>query len=143
MKTKQLFFIIVILLVALRFSQPKLGLAKTLIQSDSTSLQKVYLPLVLKPGAAPPPPPSGPASITLGVTNDSQGITLDSGGDVDTRAVTKGNPPVETRATGNGQALPSGDGNTIPDAYMQFNVDDSRLFQLMPGTRVRVEVDYF
>ena len=80
-------------------------------------------------------------SIALGKVNDSQGIVLDQGGDVDTKAVMVGNPPTEARSSGNNQALP-GD-NTTPDSYIQFNVDDHQLFGGKPTSHVLVEVDYF
>jgi hypothetical protein len=99
-----------------------------------------------KPPTATTEPTRAPLpslSITLGKTNDSQGIRLDQGGDVDTQAESKGNPPLETRRSGNNQALASSDGNAVPDSYLQFNVDDSQLSNGKPTTHVRVEVDYF
>ncbi|MCE9646056.1 MAG: right-handed parallel beta-helix repeat-containing protein [Chloroflexi bacterium] len=81
-------------------------------------------------------------SITLQAANISQGITLDTGGDVDTEVISAGNPAQEARATGNGKAL-SGSGNSIPDGYMQFNVDDSQLANGKPTSHVSVEVDYY
>jgi len=80
-------------------------------------------------------------AITLGQINVSKGITLDQGGDVDTKVVTVGSPAVEARASGNGIALPGG--NSTPDSYIQFNVDDQKLFAGKPTAHVRVEVDYF
>jgi parallel beta-helix repeat protein len=80
--------------------------------------------------------------ITLGTTNQSEGITLDQGGDVDTEPVSVGDPAMEARRSGNGQAL-SGDGNTTPDSYLQFNVNDKQLHGGKPTTHVRIEVDYF
>jgi hypothetical protein len=82
-------------------------------------------------------------SITLGITNDSHGILMDQGGDVDTKAESKGNPPVEIRSSGNNTVLPAVDGNSIPDSYLQFNVDDKQLSKGIPTSHVRVEVDYF
>jgi hypothetical protein len=82
-------------------------------------------------------------SITLGTVNDSQGISLDQGGDVDSTVASEGQPPVETRESGNNQPLPSPDGNKIPDSYLQFNVEDSQLAAGRPTSHVRVEVDYF
>lgn len=80
-------------------------------------------------------------SITLGTLNETNGITLDQGGDVDTRVVKKGGN--EARQTGNGLALPATDGNTTPDGYIQFNVQDDLLSGGRPSAHVRVEVDYF
>jgi parallel beta-helix repeat protein len=103
---------------------------------------------IVSPTAIPPTATSTPVvlpslSIILGQTNDSQGIRLDQGGDMDTLAVAKGEPPIETRSTGNGMALGASDGNTIPDNYMQLNVDDKQLYGGKPSSHVRVEVDYF
>jgi fibronectin type 3 domain-containing protein len=81
-------------------------------------------------------------SITLGTVNQSQGLTLLSGGDADTVAVSAGSPVVEARATGNGVALPSVDQNRIPDFYLQIDVDDSRILAGSPPSRVQLEVDY-
>lgn len=81
-------------------------------------------------------------SITLGKENVEQLLFLDSGGDVDTDVAQPGQPPVEARRTGNGQALPSADGNQIADFYMQFRLDDSVLFKGHPTTRVRIDVEY-
>jgi hypothetical protein len=81
-------------------------------------------------------------SITLGSNNVSLGITLDSGGDVDTMTVSAGTPAKEARQSGNGTALSSQDGNTIGDSYFQFNVNDSQLNKGAPTGHVRVEVDY-
>lgn len=87
-------------------------------------------------------PPLPTLSIVLGSVNQPNGVALDSGGDVDTSAVVVGSPPRDARATGNGQALPSFDGNSVPDWYMQFNVDNARLYAGVPTSRVRIEVDY-
>ncbi len=80
-------------------------------------------------------------SITLGETNDPQGITLASGGDVDTQAVSIGTPARSARSSGNGQALPGSD--TTSDSYIQFNVDDTEFFAGRPTSHVRVDVVYF
>jgi hypothetical protein len=82
-------------------------------------------------------------SILLGHSNVEQGIFLDYGGDVDTEVVSVGSPPAEARRTGNGQVLPSQDGNQVQDFYMQFRVDDSAIFAGVPTTRLRIEVEYF
>jgi hypothetical protein len=82
-------------------------------------------------------------TILLGQDNAEQGLTLDDGGDVDTVVVWVGDPQFEARQTGNGAALPSADGNTIPDYYMQFNADDGVLFDGAPTTRLRIEVQYY
>lgn len=83
------------------------------------------------------------AMAQLGQTNLEYGLELDWGGDVDTEVVLVGTPPKPARRTGNGAALPSPDGNTIPDHYMQFRLADGILFAGSPTGRVRIEVEYF
>jgi hypothetical protein len=99
------------------------------------------------PATIPPSPTTAATTvpslaITLGLSNNPQGITLDQGGDVDSKPVSVGNPARDARQSGNGQALP-GNGNTTPDYFLQFNVDDQQLQQGKPTSHVRVEVDYF
>ena len=60
---------------------------------------------------------------------------------MDTEVVTVGDPPTVARSSGNNQALPGGD--TIPDSYLQFDVDDSQLSKGKPTSHVSLEVDYF
>jgi hypothetical protein len=99
------------------------------------------------PTAKPPPPVEAitsneplELSITLGNENISNGITQDSSGDVDTIVVQVDGG--EARQSGDGTALPSADGNSVPDSYFQFNVDDDLMFAGSPTGHVRVEVDY-
>jgi len=82
-------------------------------------------------------------SILLGDSNVEKGLFLDGGGDVDTEVISIGSPATEARRTGNGQVLPSPDGNLIPDVFMQFRVTDNAMFAGAPTTRVRIEVEYF
>jgi parallel beta-helix repeat protein len=84
-----------------------------------------------------------PLSIQLGQTNVEDGIALDSGGDVDSAVVSAGNPAVEARSSGNGQALSSPDGNAVLDYYLQFRVDDQRMFAGQPTAHIEIEVEYF
>ena len=79
-------------------------------------------------------------SITLGDPVKVNGISLDGGGDVDTIAVEI--EGATARQSGNGMALQSSDGNSVPDAYLQFNLDDEKIFKGSPVGRVRLEVDY-
>jgi len=79
-------------------------------------------------------------SITLGDLIQANGISLDAGGDVDTIPVEIGG--VAARQSGNGIALMSVDRNNVPDSYIQFNVDDSKLFKGSPTSRVQLEVDF-
>ena len=139
MKTKLLVLTGFIFLLGWRYFQSRAGLPFAQLQSTSTPPSRSYMPLILKPE----PGFLLSLSITLGRINTSQGINLDQGGDVDTKAVPKGTPPVETRGSGNGAVLPSADNNTTPDYYVQLNVDDSKLFKGSPTSHVRVEVDYF
>jgi hypothetical protein len=71
------------------------------------------------------------------------GLEMDTTGDVDTEAVVVGSTNEEARRTGNGQALPSDDGNDIGDHYLQFRVDDAFLFEGSPTSHVRIEVEYY
>ena len=81
-------------------------------------------------------------SILLGANNVERGVFLDFGGDVDTEVVTVASPPYEARRTGNGQVLPSQDGNLDPDYYMQFRIDDEFIFRGSPTSRVQIEIEY-
>jgi len=94
------------------------------------------------PTATPTEVPLPSLSITVG-KNESKGITLDQGGDVDTKVDAIGDPPVEIWSSGNGAALPARDGNDVPDSYIQFKVEDKQLSNGQPTSHVRVEVDYF
>lgn len=83
-----------------------------------------------------------PLEILLGATNQERGLTLDAGGDVDAAAVVAGSPPTPARRTGNGAALPAGDGNQVPDHYLQIQVDDAALYAGQPTTHILIEVEY-
>jgi len=72
----------------------------------------------------------------------SNGLSLDSGGDVDTEVVTVGEAQEQAWRSGNGQVLPSPDGNTVEDYYMQFQVDDDFIFSGVPTSAVRIEIEY-
>lgn len=85
----------------------------------------------------------GFAWIVLGESNVENGLFLDSGGDVDTEVVSIGSPPESARRTGGGQVLPSTDGNSDEDYYLQLRVDDSLIHAGAPTTRVRIEVEYY
>jgi len=79
-------------------------------------------------------------SITLDDPVTLNGISLDGGGDVDTIPVEI--EGVVARQSGSGLAIKSADGNTVPDSYLQFNLDDVVIFMGSPVGRVRLEVDY-
>ena len=72
----------------------------------------------------------------------SNGLSMDSGGDVDTEVVTVGDAQEQAFRTGNGRVLPSQDGNTEQDWYMQFRVDDGFLYAGSPTSQVRIEIEY-
>jgi len=79
-------------------------------------------------------------SISMGDPITRNGISLDAGGDVDTVLVDIDGVPAYK--SGNGTALISADGNDVPDSYLQFNLDDKKIFEGSPVGRVRLEVDY-
>jgi hypothetical protein len=131
----------------------------TLPQSPPTSVSAPASPTL--PAAEPSPTPSEPTatqapiispsptplslpelSILLGEVNQENGISLDQGGDVDTKPVSVGNPALEARQTGNARALPAQDKNTIPDSYIQFQVDDRSIYAGDPTPHLRIEVEY-
>jgi predicted amidohydrolase YtcJ len=72
----------------------------------------------------------------------SNSLSLDTGGDVDTEVVIVGDAQERAFRTGNGRVLPSSDGNTVQDGYMQFQVDDDFLFRGSPTSQVRIEIEY-
>lgn len=72
----------------------------------------------------------------------SNGLYLDAGGDVDTEIVTFGSSQEHAFRTGNGQVLPSSDGNMVQDWYMQFQVEDDFIYQGTPTSHVQIEIEY-
>ena len=72
----------------------------------------------------------------------TEGLFLDTGGDVDTELVYVGSPPQWARRTGNGKVLPSSDRNIVNDFYMQFRVDDQFLYRGFPTSSVKIEIEY-
>jgi hypothetical protein len=82
-------------------------------------------------------------AISLGHEDIEHGLALDNTGDVDTVVAYVGSPPAEARRTGNGQALPSPDGNQIGDYYLQLRVDDDVIYAGWPTTNVLIEVEYY
>ena len=79
--------------------------------------------------------------ISFGKDGNRKGLALDYGGDVDTEFVTIGDS--QATRTGSGKALPSTDGNTTSDAFMQFNVDDRIMYSGKPTTFVLIEIEFF
>lgn len=72
----------------------------------------------------------------------TSGLLLESGDDGDTEVVSVGSPPGRALRTGNGEALPSTDGNTVEDYYMQFQIDDDFILRGAPTSRVEIEIEY-
>jgi len=72
----------------------------------------------------------------------TNGLLLDTGGDMDTEVVSVGSPPEQALRTGNGEVLPSTDGNRVEDYYMQFRIDDEFIFRGSPTSRVQIEIEY-
>ncbi len=81
-------------------------------------------------------------SVTFDPDNPENGLTLDSGGDVDTELVSVGSPADQALRTGNGGVLPSIDGNSVEDYYMQFRVDDTFIYRGSPTSRIRIDIEY-
>ncbi len=75
-------------------------------------------------------------------TEEPQGIILQQGGDHDTETIATDELPRTAHRTGNGQALPAGDGNQTPDRHMQFDVDDALLFNAQPTSQVMIAVEF-
>jgi hypothetical protein len=88
------------------------------------------------------PTPTKRTQVVYDYDHTDSGLLLDSGGDVDTVLVTVGSPPEYARRTGNGLALSSEHVNRIGDSYMQFNVDDTFIFEGSPTSRVQIEIEY-
>ncbi len=93
--------------------------------------------------AATPLPIGSVLTISPGEARLGDFITLDNGGDVDTRPVQVGSPAVAAVQSGNGRAIDSPDGNTVPDSYIQFKVDNSALFSGSPTPSIRLDLEYF
>lgn len=72
----------------------------------------------------------------------TDGLLLDSGGDVDTEIVSAGSPEEDALRTGNGDVLPAPEGNKVEDYFMQFQVDDGFIFRGSPTSRVLIEIEY-
>ena len=82
-------------------------------------------------------------SIVLGSVNQSDGITLDSGGD--RGHGDRGGRKSHLRklaSAGTGRRCRRGTENSVPDFFLQFNVDDARFYAGSPTAHVQVEVDY-
>ena len=82
-----------------------------------------------------------PATSAFFIAGDPEStIMIDGGGDKDFRSVVvAGAAAVQS---GNGEALPSPDGNFVEDFYLQFRVTDDLIFRAQPSSRILVEVEY-
>jgi tetratricopeptide (TPR) repeat protein len=85
---------------------------------------------------------SGRTSVFVSADGASDGLAVASGGDWDTRVeiVPAGTQPVWIIFIG--EAVESEDGNTTPDWYLGFLVDDNFLYKGLPTRQVIVEVEY-
>lgn len=72
--------------------------------------------------------------------NIDRGLSLTSGGDVDSEIVMVGSR--QTWRSGSGQVLPSNDGNATPEYGLAFEIDDVLAYQIPLGSLVRIEVQY-
>jgi hypothetical protein len=106
-------------------------------QAGAGPTARRYLPMVANRWSPP-----RTLTISLGHSNVEHGLSLDTGGDVDTEVVIVGTPPTEARRTGNGRVLPSRDGNSDEDWYMQFRADNAATFAAKPTERLVIEVEY-
>jgi hypothetical protein len=82
-------------------------------------------------------------AVPLGHEISGSMITLDTGGDVDTAIINIGSPARDAHQSGNGKALPSPDGNSTQDFYIQFQVADDTLFEGQPTPSIRLDIEYF
>lgn len=110
------------------------------VTSPTTSSTSIAAPEISSPTALSP---FSTLSISPGQETTGQWITLDMGGDVDTKLITVGTPPKTARQSGGGQALPSTDNNTTPDFYVQFQLDDHAVFKGNPTSSVRLDIEYY
>jgi Ca2+-binding RTX toxin-like protein len=83
-------------------------------------------------------PPMKSASFVAGDPQST--IAIDRGGDRDYRSVVVDG--VAAVRSGDGEALPSPDGNLVVDFYLQFRVTDNLIFRAQPTSRILVEVEY-
>jgi hypothetical protein len=94
-------------------------------------------------------PPEEPAQdlteliqVQYDLDQPTNGLLLDSGGDVDTEVVSVGDPPEEVLGTGNGAVITAEDGNMVEDSYMQFRIDDALIFRGSPTSHAQIEIEY-
>lgn len=120
----------VIAAIMLSCNLPRLEGIATIMPSWPTQTPVISTPTAL------PLPAMTLISIFPAQTESNEYFTLSSGSDADTEIVGEG------RRSGNGQALSAGDGNTVPDAYIQFNVSDEAIFAGRPTSSIRLDIEY-
>ena len=124
----------ILFLVALAACQPESSLSPAVVPTKNPTVSS---PAIVEEGTDNEPLE---LAITLGEQTTDNGINLDAGGDVD-MLMAEANG-VEMRQSGNGAVLASTDGNMVPDSFLQFKVDDTRMFAGSPTKHVHLEVDY-
>ncbi|MEO7841853.1 MAG: caspase family protein [Anaerolineales bacterium] len=138
-------------------ASPSTSIARsTLLLSTSTSIPPPTATSLLGSLLSSPPHPTNtrapiptntPVTLPLELiisfekNGFKKGLSLDTGGDVDTQIVTASGS--QARRTGTGKILSSLDGNTTGDSFMQFFVDDSIMYAGTPTTFVLIEIEYF
>ncbi len=101
---------------------------------------ETYTPEPISPTTSPENPLADEVSYTPGQPNN--GLTIKSGGDVDREIIRLPDTNETAFRSGNGAVLPASDGNTIPDYYVQFQVDDDFLYGGSPTSRVVFIIEY-
>jgi predicted amidohydrolase YtcJ len=86
--------------------------------------------------------PDNRTEVVFDIDHRSDGLSLDAGGDFNTEVVAVGDPEEQAFRSGNGRALPSADGNTDSDGYIQFKVDDDFIYEGSPTSHVQIEIEY-
>lgn len=118
-----------------------IGIALSLLFAATVACNiAVPAPVEITPASPTNTPAPLPAMTVLSIfpaqTDSNEYFALSFGGDVDTEMVGDG------RRSGNGQALNAGDGNTIPDSYIQFDVSDAAIFAGQPTSSIRIDIEY-
>ena len=81
-------------------------------------------------------------TLTFSADHLDDGLTLHSGGDVDTERVPIEGSPQDAFRTGNCEVLPAADNNADFDVALRILVDDRFIFEGSPTSRVKLEVEY-
>jgi hypothetical protein len=97
-------------------------------------------PVPAPTNTTPADPFGDEVSFQLGMSYN--GLSINSGGDVDTEIVALPGTAGNAFRSGNGVALSASDGNDVPDFYIQFRVDDDFLYAGSPTSRVVFVIEY-